>query len=73
MIPAVDSVYGVCGELKDYGMKTRGVKIVQKKEGVQSPPNAEFYEVRCEVRTQMRVLLASRFLKVETILQMCIQ
>jgi len=47
-----DVLYGVRGGLKDYSIKTRGVKIVQKKEG-SSAPGAEFYEAQCEVRTRM--------------------
>ena len=47
-----DVLYGVQGDLQDYGMKTRGVKIVQNKPG-EGASGAEFYEARCEVRTRM--------------------
>ncbi len=47
-----DALYSVQDNLKDYGMKTRGVKIVKK-----SPDDvtsgAEFYEAKCEVKTRM--------------------
>ena len=46
-----DVLYGVQGDLNDYGMKTRGVKIVQS-EG-ETTSGAEFYEARCEVKTRM--------------------
>lgn len=48
-----DVLYGVRGGLEDYSMKTRGLKIVQKKDG-EGAPGAEFFEARCEVRTRMR-------------------
>jgi hypothetical protein len=47
-----DALYGVRGGLENYGMKTRGVKIVQKQEG-EGTSGAEFYEAKCEVKTRM--------------------
>jgi len=45
-------VYGVKDDLKDYGVKTRGVKIVTKKEET-AAASVEFYETWCEIRTKM--------------------
>ena len=47
-----DALYGVKDDLKDFAMKTRGVKIVRKKAG-EKTSGAEFYETSCEVRTKM--------------------
>ncbi|MBN2105027.1 DUF4384 domain-containing protein [bacterium] len=46
-----NALYSVQDDLKAYGMKTRGVKIVQS-EGDRSS-GAEFYEAKCEVKTRM--------------------
>ncbi|MFC1569875.1 DUF4384 domain-containing protein [bacterium] len=48
---AGDALYSVQGDLKDYGIKTRGVKIV-KSEG-ETTSGAEFYEAKCDVKTRM--------------------
>jgi hypothetical protein len=47
-----DVLYSVRGGLEDYGMKARGVKIVQKQEG-EGVSGAEFFEAQCEVKTRM--------------------
>lgn len=46
------TVYGIGDDLDDFGRRTRGVKIIQKKEG-ETTQGAEFYEARCEVKTRM--------------------
>lgn len=46
-----DAVYRVQDELENYGVKTRGVKLIKREEGGAS--GAEFYEARCEVKTKM--------------------
>lgn len=47
-----DALYGVQGDLTDYGKKSRGVKIIRREEDA-TTQGAEFYEARCEVRTKM--------------------
>ncbi len=47
-----DALYSVRGGLEDYGLKTRGVKIIQMEEG-EGASGAEFYEAKCEVKTRM--------------------
>lgn len=48
-----DVVYAVKDNLEDLGVKTRGVKIVKKKEET-SVAGAEFYEARCSLKTSMQ-------------------
>ena len=48
-----DVVYGVQGDLNNYGAKTRGIKITERKGGERSQ-SAEFFEARWELMTKMK-------------------